>query len=78
MDWIWIGVDWDWTGQIGLDWIGSRRRLRWVRFKCSGGLLGTPLSTGTASGRKSTAVTLWEETVQLFADRNMRGIGQSE
>lgn len=32
MDWIWIGVDWDWTGQIGLDWIGSRRGLRWVRF----------------------------------------------
>lgn len=70
VDWIWIGVDWDWTGQIGLDWIGSRRGLRWVRFKCSGGLLGTPLSTGTAVAEKSTAVTLW--------GRNGRAICGSE
>lgn len=39
---------------------------------------GHPPFDWHSSGRKSTAVTLWEETVQLFADRSMRGIGQSE
>lgn len=82
---LWIGFGLEWTGTgLGLDradWLGLDRVATWVtvgKVQCSGGLLGTPLSIWDSSGRKSTAVTLWEETLELFADRNMRGIGQSE
>lgn len=60
MDWIWIGVDWDWTGQIGLDWIGSRRGLRWVRFNVREDFWAPPFRLGHQRPKVDTAVTLWQ------------------
>lgn len=77
------GLDLDWSG-LGLDWadwLGLDRVATWVvvgKVQMFGRTSGHPPFDWDSSGRKSTAVTLWEETVQLFADRNMRGIGQSE
>lgn len=46
--WIGFGLEWTgtWTGQIGLDWIGSRRGLRWVRFNVREDFWAPPFRMG--------------------------------